>query len=58
MFGKVGLVSELVRRVRLSVDTCSAMFSLCRDVFGEVGLVPGLVLQCRVIVGTCSAKSG
>jgi len=43
VFGKVSLVSGLVRPSRLKVGTCSAWSGLLRDLFGEVVLMSGRV---------------
>jgi len=53
----VGLMSVRVRRVRLSVGTCSKMLGKCRYAFGELGFVPGLLRQSLVSVATCPASS-
>jgi len=64
-----GLVSLLVRRVRLNVATCSTKSVYCRHVYDEVLLVSrrvrrglvflesGRVRGGLVIVWTCSARS-
>jgi len=50
-------MSVRVRRVRLSVGTCSKRLGKCRYAFGEVGLVTGLDRRSRFIVASCPAKS-
>jgi len=49
-----GLVSLLVRRVRLNVATCSTKSGYCRRVYDEILLVSRRVRRGLVSVGTCS----
>jgi len=51
-------VSGRVRRVRISVATCTSKSELCRDVFDEVGFLTGRVPRGRVNVGMISVKVG
>jgi len=67
MFGEVGLVTRLVRklqimsvrvwRFRFNVGTSSKSLDKCRYAFSEVGLVSGLDRRSRFFVASCPARS-